>query len=60
MSVRISSIRSVPSRQGTHLPHDSSLRNLRKYRATSTMQADSSMTTMPPEPIMEPAAARAS
>ena len=40
MSVRISSMRSVPRRQGTHLPHDSSCRNFRKYLATSTMQAE--------------------
>ena len=52
-------MRSMPIRQGTHLPQDSSLRKSMKYLATSTMQVDSSMTTMPPEPIMEPASARA-
>ena len=54
---RISSMRLVPSRHGTHLPHDSSCVKSRKKRATSTMQESSSMTIMPPLPIMEPAAA---
>ena len=48
-----------PSRHGVHLPHDSSLRKRRKYRATSTMQVCSSITIMPPEPIIEPASASA-
>ena len=55
MLVRILSICLMPSRQGTHLPHDSSVRNSMKYLATSTMQVSSSMTIMPPEPIIEPA-----
>ena len=54
MSSRISLILRIPSRQGTHLPQDSSLRKARKYLATSTIQERSSMTIMPPEPIMEP------
>ena len=53
--VRISSIRFVPMRQGTHLPQDSSWVKLRKKRAMSTMQVFSSMTIMPPDPIIEPA-----
>src|SRR4030042_6566214 len=60
MSVRISSILSSPSRQGTHLPHDSSVRNFTKYLAMSTMQLSSSMTIMPPEPIIDPASANLS
>ena len=50
----------MPSRQGTHLPQDSSARKSRKYRATSTMQVSSSMTIMPPEPIIAPALASSS
>ena len=49
---RISSIRLVPSRQGTHLPQDSRWVKDMKNRATSTMQVCSSITTMPPEPTM--------
>ena len=44
----------VPTRHGGHLPQDSSQQNSRKNRATSTMQESSSMTTRPPEPMMEP------
>ena len=55
MRVSISSRRFVPMRQGTHLPHDSSCVKLRKKRAMSTMHVFSSMTIMPPEPIIEPA-----
>ena len=51
---RISSIRLVPSRQGTHLPQDSFWVNSMKKRAVSTMQVSSSITTRPPEPIMAP------
>ena len=53
-------MRVVPTRQGTHLPQLSSAVNLRKNLAKSTMQVVSSTTTMPPEPIMEPAATRLS
>src|SRR4030042_5548084 len=60
ISVIISSIRSIPSRHGTHLPQDSSCKNFRKYLATSTIQELSSMTTIPPEPTTEPASARIS
>ena len=35
-------------------------RKFMKYLATSTMQVFSSMTIMPPEPMIEPAAARLS
>ena len=48
-------ISSVPTRQGTHLPQDSSAKSM-KNLATSTMHVVSSMTIMPPEPMMEPAA----
>ena len=54
MRVRISSIRFVPSRQGTHLPQLSFCVKLMKKRAVSTMQVPSSMTTRPPEPMMAP------
>ena len=48
-------MRRVPTRQGVHLPQDSSWVNSMKKRAISTMQVSSSMTIMPPEPIIEPA-----
>ncbi|MBA7569589.1 hypothetical protein ES708_11330 [subsurface metagenome] len=51
---RTSLILPNPSRQGTHLPHDSPLRNSIKYLAISTIQVSSSITIMPPEPIIEP------
>src|SRR5665647_2337525 len=54
MRSRISSMRCVPTRQGTHLPQLSSAVNLKKNLAKSTMQVVSSTTTMPPEPIIEP------
>ena len=60
MSVRMSSMCLVPSRQGVHLPQDSSCRKVMKYLATSTMQVCSSMTIMPPEPMMEPTDCRLS
>ena len=60
MRVRISSMRFVPMRHGTHFPHDSSLVKLRKYFARSTMQVFSSMITRPPDPMMAPAAVRES
>ena len=55
-AIRVSSrcICTVPARQGMHLPHDSSMQNSMKYRATSTMLVVSSMTIMPPEPMIEP------
>ena len=49
-----SEICAVPTRQGTHLPQDSLMQNSMKYRATSTMQEVSSITIMPPDPMMEP------
>ncbi|MBA7658041.1 hypothetical protein ES703_65989 [subsurface metagenome] len=55
--VSISSICRVPSRHGVHLPHDSAWVKLRKNRAISTMQVVSSMTTIPPEPTIEPSLA---
>ena len=53
--VSSSYICAVPARQGMHLPQDSVMQNSMKKRATYTMQDVSSMTIMPPEPIMEPA-----
>ena len=55
MRSRISSIRLVPMRQKVHLPHDSFWVKEGK-RATSTMQVVSSITTMPPDPMMAPVA----
>ncbi len=52
--VRISSIRFVPMRQGTHLPQLSSWTKSRKKRATSTMHESSSMTMRPPDPMIVP------
>ena len=52
--VRISCMRVVPSRQGVHLPQLSLLMNSMKKRAMSTMHVRSSITTMPPDPIMAP------
>ena len=44
----------VPTRHGMHLPQDSSRQKSMKYRATSTMQEVSSITIIPPDPMMEP------
>src|SRR4030043_2253162 len=49
-----------PSRQGRHFPQDSSCKKWTKYFATSTIQVPSSMTIIPPEPIMDPACVRLS
>src|SRR5512139_685495 len=57
---RISPILFSPSRQGRHFPQDSSWRKWTKYFATSTIQVPSSITIIPPEPIMEPAWVRLS
>ncbi|OPY04820.1 MAG: hypothetical protein A4E67_02231 [Syntrophaceae bacterium PtaB.Bin038] len=54
MLVRISSIRLVPSRQGVHLPQDSSWQKSMKKRAMSTAHLSSFMTMRPPEPMMAP------
>ena len=59
-SSRISHILCVPLRHVKHFPHDSSFRNFMKYFATSTMQVWSSMTIIPPDPMIEPACARLS
>ena len=60
--MRVSSvcIWAVPARQGMHLPQDSVMQNSMKKRATLTMQEVSSMTIMPPDPMIEPAAISAS
>ena len=51
-------ISTVPTRQGTHLPQDSSMQNSMKNRATSTMLEASSITMRPPEPMIDPTPAR--
>ena len=56
--VKTSSSASLPSRQALHFPQDSSLVNWTKNLDTSTMQVSSSMTIMPPDPIMAPASFR--
>ena len=50
----------LPSRQTLHLPQDSSFVNWMKNFATSTIQVSSSITIMPPGPIIEPACVRLS
>ncbi|MBA7536828.1 hypothetical protein ES705_29093 [subsurface metagenome] len=57
---KILSICLNPSRQGTHFPQDSWERKSTKYLATSTIQVSSSITIIPPEPIIEPASVSAS
>src|SRR4030043_440171 len=57
---KISPILFNPSRQGRHFPQDSSCKKWTKYFATSTIQVPSSITIIPPEPIMEPALMRLS
>src|SRR4030042_1710708 len=57
---KISPILFSPSRHGRHLPQDSSWRKWTKYFAKSTIQVPSSLTIIPPEPIMEPAYRRLS
>ena len=56
VEIRSSSIHSwvVPTRQGTHLPQDSSRMKSMKYLATLTMHDVSSMTIIPPEPMNDP------
>src|SRR6185437_2293813 len=62
LQIRVSRvcICAVPARHGMHLPHDSVIQNSTKKRATLTMQEVSSMTIMPPEPMIDPAAISAS
>lgn len=58
--MRVSSMWScvVPTRQGRHFPQDSSRQKSMKYFATSTMRVVSSITIMPPDPMIEPSDAR--
>ena len=56
MRVSNRNICTVPARHGMHLPHYSSMQNSMKNFATSTMFVASSMTIMPPDPMMEPTA----
>src|SRR5579871_4974958 len=57
IAVRIRCIWYVPTRQGMHLPQDSVMQKSMKYLATSTMHELSSMTIIPPEPMIDPALA---
>lgn len=50
----------VPARQGTHLPQLSLTLKPMKWRATSGMEVLCPITTMPPEPIIEPSSSRLS
>ena len=54
MRSKISSIRLVPSRHGTHFPQLSFWVKFIKNLATSTIQVLLSITTRPPEPIIAP------
>ena len=44
-----------PTRHGTHLPHDSSRKNRRTFTAAASRSVPSAMTTIAPDPSMEPA-----
>src|ERR1700678_2752578 len=46
-----------PTRQGTHFPHDSFLKNCVVFRAISNMQRSSAKTTKAPDPNIDPASA---
>ena len=46
---------SCPRGQGVHFPHDSRAKNRTIRHAAFTMSVVSSITTMAPEPSMEPA-----
>src|SRR5262245_10804881 len=52
---RISTAFCDPTRQGTHLPHDSLRKNLTTFVASASMSVPSAMTTSAPEPSIEPA-----
>jgi len=52
MPVSISPMRLKPSRHGTHLPHDSSWRNLWSTLQGQTMHVSSSITIIPPDPSL--------
>ena len=56
MRCRIFSSQLVPSRHGVHLPHDSRAKNRTSRRQAATASVVSSITTMAPEPSIEPAA----
>ena len=45
----------VPSRHGVHLPHDSRAKNRTILQHAATMSVDWSITTMAPEPSIDPA-----
>ena len=48
----------VPARQGRHLPQLSATQKRMKYRASSGIAIAASITTMPPEPMIEPSSCR--
>ena len=45
-----------PTRHGTHLPHDSSRKNRSTFTAAASRSVPSAITTIAPEPSIEPAA----
>ena len=47
-----------PTRQGTHLPHDSSRKNRSTFVAAASRSVPSAITTSAPDPSIEPALAR--
>ena len=55
MRCRTRSSQPEPSRQGVHWPQDSRAKNLVIRQAARTMQVVVSMTTIEPEPSIEPA-----
>src|ERR671916_857321 len=56
MRRRIFSSHDVPSRHGVHLPHDSRAKKRTTRQAALTASVVSSITTMAPEPSIDPAA----
>src|SRR6266700_3997364 len=58
-AVSMSVIFCEPTRQGTHLPHDSLRKKRTAFTAMSSMQRPSAQTTIAPDPTIEPAAATA-
>jgi hypothetical protein len=56
MRRRIRSSQVAPSRHGVHLPHDSRAKNRTMRHAALTTSVVSSITTMAPDPSIDPAA----
>ena len=55
MSIRCALLE--PTRQGTHLPHDSSRKNRSTFVAAASSSVPSAMTTIAPDPSIDPASA---